>query len=76
MIRKVALVQALREAFPGTLGGMYVAEERGIDEPIDVGVAEAPQEVQQAMQEPAEEQYGQQSFSRDGAADALFGNGQ
>lgn len=31
MIRKVALVQALREAFPEDLGGMYVAEEQGQD---------------------------------------------
>lgn len=40
MIRKVALVHALREAFPGTLGGMYSAEERGVEEPIDVDVME------------------------------------
>lgn len=37
MIRKVALVQALREAFPEDLGGMYTAEERGVDEmPMDI----------------------------------------
>lgn len=30
MIRKVALVQALREAFPKTFGGMYTAEEQDI----------------------------------------------
>ena len=29
MIRKVALVQALREAFPSAFGGMYTAEEKG-----------------------------------------------
>lgn len=40
MIRKVALVHALREAFPGTLGAMYSAEERGIEEPIDIDVTE------------------------------------
>lgn len=74
MIRKVALVQALREAFPGTLGGMYSAEEKGVDEPIDVDAAEIPQEVQQGAQEPVEEQYEQQSFAQGGAADALFGN--
>lgn len=34
MIRKVALVQALREAFPKTFGGMYSSEEVGIDESI------------------------------------------
>ena len=32
MIRKVALVQALREAFPEDFGGMYTAEEMGVDE--------------------------------------------
>ena len=41
MIRKVALVQALRDAFPNALGQMYVAEEMDIDEqlpdkPIDI----------------------------------------
>lgn len=34
MIRKVALVQALREAFPEDLGGMYASEERGVDDNI------------------------------------------
>jgi hypothetical protein len=29
MIRKVALVQALREAFPKAFGGLYTAEEQG-----------------------------------------------
>lgn len=70
MIRKVALVQALREAFPGTLGGMYAAEERGVEEPIDVEATEIPQEAQ----EHAAEQYEQQSFAQDGAEDALFGD--
>lgn len=32
MIRKVALVQALREAFPEDFVGMYTAEEMGVDE--------------------------------------------
>lgn len=32
MIRKVALVQALREAFPNVLSQMYTAEEVGVDE--------------------------------------------
>lgn len=32
MIRKVALVQALREAFPAQLGAMYIAEERGVED--------------------------------------------
>lgn len=33
MIRKVALVQALRETFPSSFGGMYTAEEQGTVEP-------------------------------------------
>ena len=32
MIRKVALVQALREAFPSAFSGMYAAEEKGFAE--------------------------------------------
>lgn len=74
MIRKVALVQALREAFPGTLGGMYSAEEKGVDEPIDVDMSEIPQEAHQTAQEPPADQYEQQPFAQGGAADALFGN--
>lgn len=74
MIRKVALVQALREAFPGTLGGMYAAEEKGVDEPIDVDVTEIPQEAQQTTQELQSDRYEQQSFAQGGAADALFRN--
>lgn len=31
MIRKTALVQALREAFPEDLGGLYASEEMGVD---------------------------------------------
>ena len=42
MIRKVALVQALREAFPANLGGMYAAEEVGKEEPEDAGIPAAP----------------------------------
>lgn len=34
MIRKVALVQALREAFPQTFGGMYDAAEMGVDDSV------------------------------------------
>lgn len=42
MIRKVALSQALREAFPSLLGGMFTAEEQGVDEPEGSYVPEAP----------------------------------
>ncbi|ADL53242.1 phage recombination protein Bet [Clostridium cellulovorans] len=34
MIRKVALVQALREAFPNSLSQLYTAEEVGVDEDL------------------------------------------
>ena len=37
MIRKVALVQALREAFPSEMSGMYVPEEMGIEIDEDTG---------------------------------------
>lgn len=45
MIRKVALVQALREAFPKNMGGMLSAEEVGREEPEEVGLPSAPVEV-------------------------------
>lgn len=43
MIRKVALVQALREAFPARLGAMYTAEERGYAEPVEAAFNEVPE---------------------------------
>lgn len=42
MIRKVAQVQALREAFPRNFEGMYAAEEMGVEEPD--GMPIQPQE--------------------------------
>lgn len=49
MIRKVALVQALREAFPSDLSGMYAAEENGlVEDSRGVEVASAlPQRPEQ-----------------------------
>ena len=44
MIRKVAQVQALRETFPDTLGGLYTADEQGVDEPTDM-IFEQPAEA-------------------------------
>ena len=44
MIRKVALVQALREAFPEDLGGLYASEEMNID--LDEAAVTAPVEIQ------------------------------
>lgn len=57
MIRKVALVQALREAFPEDLQGMYSAEEAGtvIDSAIQLDetpVPEAPIEPEPAEADP------------------------
>lgn len=43
MIRKVAKAQALREAFPEDMAGMYVAEEVGIDG-LEEQVIEPPQD--------------------------------
>lgn len=43
MIKKVALAQALREAFPTDMGAMYIAEEQGIDDTvIDITPVEQP----------------------------------
>ena len=44
MIRKVAQVQALREAFPESLSNLYTSEEQGIDEPTET-VIEQPDET-------------------------------
>lgn len=71
MIRKVAPVHALREAFPGTLGGMYSAEERGVEEPIDVEVTEV---VDATVSDGAEDAFagqsdGQQRLDLGGGAD-------
>ena len=61
MIRKVALVQALREAFPEDLSDMYAAEEMGMDEqalghnPVVLPPEPAPAPVQPAP-EPADDE--------------------
>lgn len=44
MIRKVALVQALRDAFPNALGQMYVAEEMNIQEELPDNVVNPEEE--------------------------------
>lgn len=43
MIRKVALVHALREAFPATFGGLYAPEEVGVD--VEGAFREAPDDA-------------------------------
>ena len=59
MIRKVALAQALREAFPSAFGGMYTAEEQGAAEPemtaVPISPEESPQEAAKAIEAPKEQ---------------------
>jgi len=65
MIRKVALVQALREAFPENLGSLYVAEEVGAVEaegaamqemvPVEQAEVIQPEPVQQEVITPQAE---------------------
>lgn len=63
MIRKVALVQALREAFPEDLGGMYDVAEMGLDfdetktAPVEMPPEDQPAALQAAPteQQPPEE---------------------
>ena len=62
MIRKVALVQALREAFPEDLSDMYAVEEMGMDEqalshnPVVLPPESASAPVQPAREAPAVQQ--------------------
>lgn len=53
MIRKVALVQALREAFPAEIGAMYSNEELGVDESKIVNVQH---EVKEEIKEEANQE--------------------
>ena len=76
MIRKVALVQALREAFPKAFGGMYSAEEQGMDEatfnaPDIIEMQEAPMIAEQQA-EPTQEPEAPGEAPND-AQMALFG---
>lgn len=53
MIRKVAVVQALREAFPRTFSGMYTAEEQGqVEEEFAPNMADIPQQARIDTKEP------------------------
>lgn len=57
MIRKVALVQALREAFPEDLQGMYSSEEMGVEDITDpVTVPDAGAPAEQPLQDNDENQ--------------------
>lgn len=54
MIRKVAIVQALREAFPDDLGGMYTAEEKQVEDLPEV-INDVPVVEVEVEEEPAEQ---------------------
>lgn len=77
MIRKVAVVQALREAFPEDLGGMYTAEERAVEDlPEDIITAPEVMDADAAPVEqaaPAEEAKPAEVANKDDARAALFG---
>ena len=78
MIRKVAVVQALREAFPNDFGAMYSPEEMGdVNEviPEDDAPVVIPQEEPQAAPQPKVTQPQAQAKAQPemSAADALFG---
>ena len=65
MIRKVAQVQALREAFPATMGSLMTAEEQGVEEPenlapIDQEVVEAEMKEVPPAPNPADALFGEQ----------------
>lgn len=76
MIRKVALVQALRESFPSSLGGMYTAEEQGQAEEefvLPVMPGAGPEEVIQETEEPEAAPGQLQVFPSDGfGTDSFF----
>ena len=42
MIRKCALVAALREAFPGDVGGLYIPDEMGFEENAETAAPITP----------------------------------
>lgn len=59
MIRKVALVQALRETFPSSFGGMYTAEEQGqveVEYTSAQEIAPTPEEIEASAEVDSEMQ--------------------
>ncbi|MGL4107236.1 phage recombination protein Bet [Clostridium sp. LP20] len=80
MIRKVALVQALREAFPNALGQMYTAEEIDIQEELPTDVVD-PQEEQRKNEyvpmppKPADKKTKQQVMQLAAEKDLMVGEG-
>lgn len=76
MIRKVALVQALREAFPKSFEGLYTAEEQGTSEPeFSVNAAIEMQDAENIIDQPTQAEPTQtQADAPQDAQAALFGN--
>ena len=65
MIRKVALVQALREAIPEEFGGLYSPEEMPVDTTkLDETAIEVPFEVQEEAPEQKEEKTEEKASER------------
>lgn len=54
MIRKVALVQALRESFPSEIGALYAKEELGIDEDKIINIK---QEIKEEIKNEANKEF-------------------
>lgn len=77
MIRKVALTQALREAFPEDLGSMYAPEEMGVpDSILDVTPVhgEPPIEVDESTGEVIDQRITGGQPAEDDPEAAFFGN--
>ena len=74
MIRKVALVQALRETFPSSFGGMYTAEEQGTIEPEYTVPDNNVNEANVVDVEISEETTVSSDSASNSARGALFGN--
>lgn len=72
MIRKVALVQALRETFPSAFGGMYTAEEQGVDE-VDYTINVEPEIIEMESTEIVDAQPEKTEDSENSIKNALAG---
>jgi len=61
MIKKVALCQALREAFPDELGGVYAPEEVGLsEEQLDKEIIDISEEEKKEAEEQIKEEEGEE----------------
>ena len=72
MIRKVAIVHALREAFPDEFQGMYDASEMGVEEPKAPAPDPEPV-IEEPVIQPEPEQPMQAVYDDDSDEDYLFG---